>query len=87
VCRRVFDTATFKSDLKEVLRTAGIEGTPVLLSLEERHLATDTGRQSRARGRITTLAAHFGDNNPTMMFVRVMSRAPTLGHDSLLTAT
>lgn len=48
--RRVFDTATFKSDLKEVLRTAGIEGTPVLLSLEERHLATDTGRHGTGAG-------------------------------------
>lgn len=41
--RRVFDTAVFKAELKEVLRTAGIEGTPVLLHLEECHLATDPG--------------------------------------------
>lgn len=39
----MFDAAAFRSDLKEVLRTAGIEGSPVLLFLEERHLAADPG--------------------------------------------
>jgi hypothetical protein len=43
VRRRVFDAAVFKVDLKDVLRTTGIEGTPVLLFLEERHLASDPG--------------------------------------------
>jgi hypothetical protein len=40
---RVFDAAAFKVDLKDVLRLTGIEGTPVLLFLEERHLASDPG--------------------------------------------
>lgn len=44
VCR-VFDASAFRADLKDVLRTAGIEGTPVLLFLEERHLATDPGER------------------------------------------
>jgi len=40
---RVFDASAFRADLKEVLRAAGIEGTPVLLFLEERHVASDPG--------------------------------------------
>jgi hypothetical protein len=43
LCARLFDAAAFKADLKEVLRAAGIEGTPLLLYIEERHLATDPG--------------------------------------------
>lgn len=44
-CCRRFDAAAFRSELKEVLRAAGVEGTPLLLFLEERHLADDPGRR------------------------------------------
>ncbi|KAF6261448.1 ATP-binding dynein motor region D5-domain-containing protein [Scenedesmus sp. NREL 46B-D3] len=40
---RRFDAAAFRCELKEALRTAGVEGTPLLLYLEERHLADDPG--------------------------------------------
>lgn len=40
---RCFDTDAFRAELKDVLRTAGIEGTPLLLYLEERHLEDDPG--------------------------------------------
>lgn len=42
LCRR-FDAAAFRAELKDVLRAAGIEGKPLLLSLEERHLEADPG--------------------------------------------
>jgi hypothetical protein len=46
-CCRRFDAAAFRAELKEVLRAAGVEGTPLLLFLEERHLADDPGEQSQ----------------------------------------
>jgi hypothetical protein len=45
-CCRRFDAAAFGAELKEVLRAAGVEGTPLLLFLEERHLADDPGEQT-----------------------------------------
>jgi hypothetical protein len=44
-CCRRFDAAACRAELKEVLRAAGVEGTPLLLFLEERHLADDPGEQ------------------------------------------
>eukprot|EP00878_Enallax_costatus_P027572 GHUV01029703.1.p1 GENE.GHUV01029703.1~~GHUV01029703.1.p1 ORF type:complete len:596 (+),score=176.00 GHUV01029703.1:386-2173(+) len=40
---KTFDAAAFRAELKDILRAAGIEGTPLLLFLEERHLGADPG--------------------------------------------
>lgn len=42
LCRR-FDVHVFQNELKDVLRLAGMEGVPLLLFLEERHLGADPG--------------------------------------------
>lgn len=41
-CRR-FDAIAFRAELKDIIRVAGMEGIPLLLFLEERHLGHDPG--------------------------------------------
>jgi hypothetical protein len=61
-CRRI-DATAFRSELKEVLRAAGVEGTPLLLFLEERHLADDPGAHGRV---LWLLSCPYCYSNPAV---------------------